>query len=98
MEFEDLQKLAFQDKYHYSSHADEKMAERNISDEQVKRAFLGGEVLETYKEDIRGKCYLVLGEGPVHLLVGYNRYRELAIIITAYIPGFPKWISPTERG
>lgn len=98
MEFNDLQKLVTKDKYHYSSHADEKMAERNILDIQIKKAILEGEVLEIYKEDTRGKCYLVLGEGPVHVLIGYNRYRELAIIITTYIPEPPKWVSPKERG
>ena len=74
------------------------MAERNISDEQVRKAVLDGEVLETYEEDTREKCYLVLGKGPIHVVVGYNQYRELAIIITTYIPESPKWISPRERG
>ena len=99
--FEQIVQLVQDDHYHYSSHAEERMAERNITDAYVKETILTGEVLEIYTEDVRGWSYLVLafpGRGPLHVQVGYNRYRELAIIITVYIPEPPKWITPRQRG
>jgi hypothetical protein len=79
------------------------MAERGITDLQVKEAILAGRVLETYTDDARGWSYLVLGfpQGqPLHVQVGYNKYRGLAIIITlyVYVPEPPKWINPSQRG
>ena len=77
------------------------MAWRGITDAQVKDTILAGEVLETYTEDVRGQSYLVLGfpgGQPVHVQVGYNRYRGLAIVVTVYVPEPPKWITPRQRG
>lgn len=74
------------------------MFERSISEAQVVETILKGEILEIYTEDIRGKSYLILGEGPLHVIVGYNKYRQKAIIITTYIPEAPKWITPRKRG
>lgn len=99
--FEQIVQLVRGDKYHYSSHAEERMAGRGITDAQVKETILRGEVLETYTEDVRGWSYLVLGfpQGqPLHVQVGYNRYRGLAIIITVYVPEPPKWVTPRQRG
>jgi len=99
--FEQIAQLVQEDKYHYSSHAEERTAERGITDAQVKETILKGEVLETYTEDVRGWSYLVLGfpKGqPLHVHVGYNRYRGLAIVITVYIPEPPAWAAPRQRG
>ena len=93
--------LVREEKYHYSGHAEGRMAERGITDAQVKETILTGEVLETYTEDPRGWSYLVLGfpmGQPLHVQVGYNRYRRLAIIITLYVPEPPKWATPRQRG
>jgi hypothetical protein len=98
---ERIVELVRDDKYHYSSHAEGRMVERGITDAQVKETVLIGEVLETYTEDLRGWSYLVLGfplGQPLHVQVGYNRYRRLAIIITLYVPEPPKWITPRQRG
>jgi hypothetical protein len=99
--FEEIVQLVVHDKYHYSGHAEERMAWRGITDAQVKDTILAGEVLETYTEDIRGRSYLVLGfpgGQPVHVQIGYNRYRGLAIVVTVYVPEPPKWITPGQRG
>ena len=77
------------------------MAERGITDAHVKEVILTGEVLETYTEDRRGWSYLVLGfpqEQALHVQVGYNSYRGLAIIVTLYVPEPPKWVTPRQRG
>lgn len=93
-----IKKLVKQGKYHYSDHAIEMIFERVISEASVVRAILEGEVLETYIEDVRGKSYLVLGKGPLHVVVGYNRFSKKAIVITTYIPELPGWITPRNRG
>jgi hypothetical protein len=98
---EQIVELVREDKYHYSGHAEGRMAERSITDTQVKETILTGEALETYTEDQRGWSYLVLGfpgGQPLHVQVGYNRYRRLAIIITLYVPEPPKWVTPRQRG
>ena len=99
--FQQIAQLVGEDRYHYSSHAEGRMAERGITDVQVKAAILEGEVLETYADDARGWSYLALGfpQGwPLHVQVRYNRYRGLAIIITVYVPEPPKWPTPRQRG
>lgn len=99
--FQQIAQLVREDRYHYSSHAESRMAERGITDAQVKAAILGGEVLETYTDDARGLSYLALGfpEGqPLHVQVGYNKSRRLTIVITVYVPEPPKWMTPRQRG
>lgn len=99
--FAQIVELVREDKYHYSGHAEGRMAERGITDAQVKETILTGEVIETYTEDLRGWSYLVLGfpnGQSLHVQVGYNKYRRLAIIITLYAPEPPKWVTPRQRG
>ena len=98
MDIENIRKLIKQGKYHYSNHAKEMMFDRLISETQITESVLKGEILETYTQDIRGKSYLILGDGPLHIVVGYNRYRNRAIVVTTYIPEKPKWITPRKRG
>ena len=98
MDINIIKALVRRGKYHYSSHAKDMMFERFISDAKVAKTILEGEILETYSEDIRGKSYLILGEGPLHVIVGYNKYREKAIVVTVYVPEMPKWITSRKRG
>ena len=98
MEIGKIRQLVKIGKYHYSNHAKDMMFERSIADAQVIETILKGEVLEAYTEDIRGNSYLVLGEGPLHVIIGYNKYSQKAIIITTYIPESPKWITSRKRG
>ena len=98
MELEQIRQFVREDRYDYSNHAQEATDEREISDAQVKDVVLQGKVLEIYIDDVRGKSYLVLGKGPLHVLVGYNKYRDRAVIITVYVPEFPKWIASDKRG
>ena len=96
-----LTEVMYRKSQHYSSPAEERMAERGITDVQVKETILTGRVLETYTDDARGWSYLVLGfplGQPLHVQIGHNRYRGLTIIITLYVPELPKWISPSQRG
>lgn len=98
MEIAAIKKLIRQGKYHYSNHAKEMMFERSITEAQVAAVVLRGEILETYTGDTRGCSYLLCGEDPLHVVVGYNKYRKKAIIVTTYIPEAPKWLTPRKRG
>jgi hypothetical protein len=97
----EIRELVGAGKYHYSTHAGTKVLKLGITDEAVKEVVLTGELLEHYTEDARGWAYLVLGfprGRAVHVEVGFNHYRNLAIIITVYEPKPPKWITPRQRG
>ena len=98
MEIEEIRALARKGKYHYSDHAKDRLFLREIPERNILRTILEGEVLETSEDDIRGKAYLLLGKGPIHALVGYNKYQNKVIVITIYIPEPPKWITHRKRG
>lgn len=85
--------------YIVTRHADEERRNDDISVSSLERVLTDAEILEDYPEDKRGRSCLVLGwlgERPVHVVCGANKYDWL-VIITVYIPMPPKWISPTER-
>ncbi len=90
MELENLKELVRKDKYHYSRHALVRKAERGFTDRDVRGAILEGRLLETYEKNARGKSFLLLGNTdenePIYVLLGYNRYRDEAKVITAYYP------------
>lgn len=98
MDIENIKKFIKQGKYQYSNHAKEMMFTRYISESRVVESVLKGEVLETYTQDVRGKSYLILGDGPLHVVAGYNKYTAKAIIITTYVPEDPEWITSRKRG
>jgi hypothetical protein len=101
MTLEQLRELVARGKYHYSTHALEKKAMLRVQDSDVAAIALSGELLERYTEDARGWSYLLLGfaDGhPLHLQLGFNYWRNLAIIITVYEPVPPRWITPRQRG
>jgi hypothetical protein len=58
-----------------------------------------GEIIEEYPNDQRGESCLILGyadETPIHIVCGWR--GEKVVIITVYIPKFPKFINPKTRG
>jgi hypothetical protein len=60
---------------------------------------LNGEVLEDYRDDVRGPSCLILGYGeakPLHIVCGYSA-KGWTRIITVYIPQRPKWINERTR-
>ncbi|MBI3972422.1 MAG: DUF4258 domain-containing protein [Chloroflexi bacterium] len=56
-------------------------------------------MLENYPEHRRGACCLIGGTTstgrPIHVVC--TTARPMLIIITAYEPQPPKWITPTQR-
>ena len=73
----------------WQRHALERMMERGISREIVKKILLSGEIIENYPD---GKPYpsaLFLGwfeEEPFHVVTAFDSLSEYCFVITAYRP------------
>jgi hypothetical protein len=82
-----------------TQHAQQEMAEENITLNEVLEAIAAGQVLENYPEHRRGACCLLNGltqnGRPLHVVC--TTARPILIIITVYEPKPPKWITPTQR-
>lgn len=82
-----------------TQHAQQEMVEENIMLDEVLEAIATGEILEYYPEHRRGACCLLNGFAkngrPIHIVC--TTTRPVLIIITAYEPKLPKWITPTQR-
>ena len=82
-----------------TQHAQQEMAEDEISLDDVLEAIQDGEILEHYPEHRRGACCLLCGltdKGrPLHIVC--TTAQPVLILITAYEPRPPKWRTPRER-
>ena len=88
------------DEFILSQHAHEERQAESICVDDIKVAILGGEVIENYPDDKRGKSCLILGYSnvrPIHIVCGKATIGWLKII-TVYIPKPPKWLTPKQRG
>jgi hypothetical protein len=83
-----------------TQHAQQEMAEEDISLEEALEAIRTGRLIEDYPEHRRGPCCLICGytgqQRPLHIVC--TTTRPLLILITVYEPKPPKWITPTQRG
>lgn len=87
------------DEFILSFHAHEERQAESISVEDIKIAILNGEIIENYPEDKRGESCLISGDSnvrPIHVVCGREKIGWLKII-TVYIPGPPKWVTPKQR-
>ena len=82
-----------------TEHAQREMAAEAISLDDVVAALIYGYVLEDYPEHRRGACCLVYGKDSksrdIHIVC--TTAQTPLIIITAYLPLPPKWVSATQR-
>jgi Domain of unknown function (DUF4258) len=82
-----------------TQHAQEEMAEEGILLDDVLEAITAGEILENYPDHKRGPCCLVNGitssARALHIICTSGGQR--LIIITAYEPMPPKWITSRQR-
>ncbi len=85
--------------YRLTQHAQQEMVEEEIWLDEVLEAIESGEILEDYPGHRRGACCLLGGttrQGrPVHLVC--TSAQPLLILITAYEPRPPKWVTPRKR-
>ncbi|MEK6646987.1 MAG: DUF4258 domain-containing protein [Candidatus Firestonebacteria bacterium] len=86
----DAIKIAIEDgKIEWQRHAFERMMERNISRELVKKILISGEVIEDYPDDKPFPSALFLGwdeENPFHVVASYDSQTGYCFIITTYRP------------
>lgn len=82
-----------------TQHAQQEMAEENITLDEVLEAIATGQILGNYPEHRRGACCLLNGAAKsgrsLHIVC--TTARPVLIIITVYEAKPPKWITPTQR-
>ena len=99
MALEQLRRQATTENVRVTQHAHREMVEEEITLNQLLEAIASGQVLENYPDHRRGACCLVTGttnEGrPLHIVC--TTALPVLIIITAYEPKPPKWVTSIER-
>ena len=86
------------DSYLVTSHARNRMAEREISTSQIEEAILSGEIIESYEDDQPCPSYLILSRAnniSLHMVIGIC--TDHVRIITCYYPDENEWINYRER-
>lgn len=89
MDREGLKRAIESDSIEWQRHALERMMERGISREIVKKVLLSGEIIEDYLNDKPYPSALLLGwvEGePFHVVTALDSESGCCFIITAYKP------------
>ena len=100
MDIKEIREKAKKEEFVLTFHAHEERQAEAISIEDIKTAFINGEIIEDYPEDKRGKSCLVLGYSnvrPIHIVCSKSKIGWIKII-TVYVPMPPKWIAPKMRG
>ncbi|MFQ6035063.1 MAG: DUF4258 domain-containing protein [Sedimentisphaerales bacterium] len=82
-----------------TQHAQQEMAEEDITVDEVFEAIATGQILENYPEHRRGACCLLNGftKKGRSLHIVCTTVQPVLIIITVYEPKPPKWITPAQR-
>lgn len=96
---EQIRAQAVAENIRITQHAQQEMAEEDISLDEVFEAISSGEILENYPKHRRGACCLLNGfsrnNRPLHIVC--TTTRSVLIIITVYEPKLLKWVTPTQR-
>ena len=86
--------------FEFSRHATDQSVLRNIKVEEIRQAFLNGEIIEDYPDDKYGPSCLILGytnnNRALHIQCSYP-FRSLIKIITIYEPSAQEWIDDKKR-
>ncbi|MBO4853443.1 MAG: DUF4258 domain-containing protein [Schwartzia sp.] len=86
---EELTALCRQGKIQWTSHVQQRIAQRGIKRQEVKEAIITGEIIEEYPTDYPFPSCLILGKNRLHVVCGIG--ENLLWIITAYRPTNDKW-------
>lgn len=98
MNIEDIKSSVRSGDFRLSLHAEIEAANEDLEIAQIVRAILGGQLLEDYPDTGRGESCLLVGFAdsvPIHVVCGMR--ANIAIVITVYIPGPPKFVDPWTR-
>jgi hypothetical protein len=85
--------------YIITLHGDNERRNDRLDVAELEEALLNGSIIEDYPDDKRGHSCLVLGRSGsrnAHVVYGRNSSGWL-VIITVYLPGPPKWVTPARR-
>ena len=90
----DIIKILINDnKIRWTNHVIVRLLQRNITQEDIEKALLNGEIIEEYENDYPYPSCLVCGINVnnkiIHVVCGYN--GEELWIITAYYPDNKEW-------
>lgn len=72
-----------------TQHVVKRCQERGISYDGIKAAITSGEIIEQYPDDYPYPSCLILGNAPLHVVVGVG--QAMLWVITAYKPETDKW-------
>ncbi len=78
-----------QNRLQWQQHALERMLERDISRDEVKKALLAGEIIEEYPKDhpFPSGLFLNFTDGkPLHVVAAFEKETDWCYIITVYRP------------
>ncbi len=82
-----------------TQHAQQEMAEEDITLDETLQAIATGQILENYPEHRRGACCLLNGTtehgSPLHIVC--TTELPVLIVITVYEPKPPRWTTPSQR-
>lgn len=94
-----IQAQAAADEIRLTTHALQGMVKREIALDEILEAISVAQILEDYPDHRRGACCLLYGDTrsgrPLH--IACTTERPVLIVITAYQPALPKWVTPTQR-
>ena len=82
------------------THALSRMAQRSISEDDVRRIIESGRTIEEYPNDKPYPSRLVMGwvgSRPLHIVVADNPEQQQAIVITVYEPDAGRWTASFTR-
>lgn len=82
-----------------TQHAQQEMVEEAISMDDLLHVVSTARIIENYPKHRRGACCLLHGTDAsgrnIHVVC--TAAQPTLIIITAYLPVPPKWVTPTQR-
>ena len=98
MKINDIRRKILNHDYHFTSHAIDKMEERNFTRREIEEAIMDGKIIEEYIEDKYSPCCLIFGRTkkmkPLHIVCSLP---SRVWIITAYEPNPDEWINFEKR-
>ncbi|MEW5766194.1 MAG: DUF4258 domain-containing protein [bacterium] len=96
---EQIRAQAIEENIRITQHAQQEMAEENITLDEILQVIATAQILENYPEHKGGPCCLLNGVTvhgrPVHIVC--TTAQPVLIVITVYDPKPPKWVTPTQR-
>jgi hypothetical protein len=98
MDIEKLRNKEITSEYRISRHAQKRLDERAISNEEFIQVILSGEIIEDYPNDKPYPSCLIMGyvrnDEPLYVVCAVN---DLVHIITVHWIDYKKWLDPKTR-